>query len=149
MINKKVVLMLGLCVWLTGCATSGNKPNDVPNTTAGMGERYLLGRGVPQDNKKAFTYFEQAAAEGDVFAQNELAYMYAAGKGTPRDNVKAFHWYKEAANHGLASAQYNLGLLYLYGIGTPQNKTQAIKWFKQSASYRFEPAMIALAKYQG
>lgn len=146
---KKLIVLVGLCALFAGCSTMGNSQADnVPNTTAGMGERYLLGRGVSQDYQKAFVYFSKAAEEGDVFAQNELGYLYAAGKGTPQDNAKALVWYKQAAEHGLASAQYNVGLMYLYGLGTVPNKVEAMKWFHQSAASRFEPALKAVARYQ-
>src|SRR5580704_10295129 len=96
---KKWILLMGLCVLFTGCST-GRFPGETgPVSTTDMGERYLLGRGVPQNNAKAFSYFTQAANEGNPFAQNELAYMYAAGKGTKRDDAKALFWYRKAANN--------------------------------------------------
>ncbi len=150
MFIRKLLLLAGLSVLFTGCSTWGDmQTGNVPDTTAGKGERYLLGYGVPQDNQKAFVYFNKAANEGDVFAQNELAYLYASGKGTPQDNVKAFEWYKKAAARGLASAQYNVGLMYMYGIGTAPDKAQAMTYFRQSAASSFEPALKAVARYQG
>lgn len=145
----KKLFVIGVGTVLVGCATTGSQSvKDIPNTTAGMGERYLLGHGVPQNNQKAFTYFEKAANEGDVFAQNEVAYMYAAGKGTHKDSAKALMWYKKAAERGLASAQYNLGLMYMNGIGTVTNKTEAMKWLQKSAKNKFEPALVALGQYR-
>lgn len=149
---KKMVLLIGLCVLFTGCSTGRYNGYDLFSgqsySTTDMGVRYLLGRGVPKDDSKAFYYFDKAANEGDPFAQNEVAYLYAAGKGTPRNYGKAFINYQKAAEHGLASAQYNLGLLYLHGLGTAPNKELAIKWFEKSANYGFEPARVALAKYK-
>lgn len=150
MSSKKLIIVLGLSVLFTGCTTgryaTGNLPGSHFSDTGAtsMGVRYLMGRGVPQNNEKAFGYFNKAAKNDDPFAQNELAYMYAAGKGTTRDNEKAFYWYQKAADHGLASAQYNLGLLYQKGIGTPKNPALATKWFKESAAHGFEPARRAL-----
>src|SRR3990167_3894460 len=120
---KRLILLMGLSVLFTGCST-GRYAGDMQGGyqgTSNMGVRYLLGRGVPQDNEKAFYYFKQAANDGDPLAQNELAYLYAAGKGTSRDYAQALIWYQKAADHDLASAQYNLGLMYLYGLGTPSN----------------------------
>lgn len=149
---RKLLLIIGLSVLFTGCSTGRYPGSDQMLaaqqglSNADLGKRYLLGRGVPQNNEKAFTYFSKAANEDDPFAQNELAYMYAAGKGTQRDDAKSFYWYQKAADHGLASAQYNLGLMYLRGLGTPANKELAIEWFKKSASHGFEPAKQALAR---
>lgn len=146
---KKLIIVAALSVLLVACST-GRMVNDANNpylkgTPVQMGERYLLGRGVPQNDKRAFYYFSQA--EDDPFAQNELAYMYATGKGTEQNYAKAFSFYQKAANHGLSSAQYSLGLFYLRGLGTEPNKALAIEWFKKSAAQGFEPAKRALKKY--
>ena len=147
---KKLLLLVGLCVLFAGCSTGRYSGDGFlrSDTTTDKGVRYLLGRGVRQDNAKAFYYFSQAANDDDPFAENELAYMYAAGKGTPRHYGKALAWYTKAANHGLASAQYNLGLMYAHGLGTPSNKAVAIEWFQKSAARGFEPARQALVHYQ-
>lgn len=148
MFIKNILSILGLSVLLAACSTNNylaaNSRAYSDNSKGNMGVRYLLGRGVKQDNEKAFYYFNKAAAEGDVLAQNEVAYLYAAGKGVPRNNTLAFHWYKKAAAHGLASAQYNLGLMYLHGLGTEKNASLAMESFKKSAAHGFEPAHIAL-----
>lgn len=148
---KRMLCLITLCLLFTGCATQHYEGLDVLSTKEGdsttlMGVRYLLGRGVKQDDERAFYYFNKAAADGNPFAQNEVAYLYAAGKGTPRDYTKAFAWYKEAAENGLVSAQYNLGLFYLYGLGTKANKSLAKQWIKKAATRGFAPARLTLAK---
>lgn len=150
MFTKKLILWMGLSMLLVGCSTGRSVETAMPQnvSTSEMGMRYLLGRGVPQDDAKAFSYFNQAAKEDDAFAQNELGYLYAAGKGTSQDYAKSFANYEKAANHGLASAQYNLGLLYLNGLGTAPNKTLAMQWFSKAAAKGFEPAKQALIKYR-
>lgn len=149
MLIRKLLLLIGLSLLFTGCTTTkfyGNGSAYGDSSPKSTGVRYLLGRGVEQNNQKAFYYFSKAADQGDVFAQNELAYMYAAGKGTSRNYAKSLSWYKKAAEHGLASAQYNLGLMYLHGLGTAPNKALAKSWFQKSAAHGFEPARIALNK---
>jgi uncharacterized protein len=145
MLIRKIILLVGLSLLFVGCSTGmyGDIPGR-PKTTADMGVRYLLGRGVEQNDEKAFYYFSKAAKEGDVFAVNELAYLYAAGKGTKRDYGKALELYQVAANQGLASAQYNLGLMYEHGLGTEPNKERAREWFHKAADLGFEPAKQAL-----
>lgn len=148
MFSKKSLILLGLSILFVGCSTNkyygNNSTTYSDNSAKSMGVRYLLGRGVPQNDAMAFSYFKKAADEGDPFAQNELGYLYAAGKGTPRDNAKAFSWYKKAAEHGLASAQYNVGLFYLHGMGVQADAAQARAWFQKSAAHGFEPARLAL-----
>jgi len=146
---KKSLILIGLSVLLAACSTErypGHAQGSQAESATDTGVRYLLGRGVPRSDTKAFYYFNQAADQGDPFAQNEVAYMYAAGKGTPRDYTKAFKYYQLAADHGLASAQYNLGVFYLRGLGTQANKELAVKWFRKSASHGFEPAKRMLAR---
>lgn len=147
---KNLVLLLGLCVLFTGCSTTKYYDQHSvalsDNSAKNMGIRYLLGRGVEQNNEKAFYYFTKAANQGDALAQNELAYMYAAGKGAQRDNEKALKWYQQAAKQGLASAQYNLALMYLNGLGTSPNQALGEQWLKESASRGFEPARAKLAQ---
>jgi TPR repeat protein len=151
MFVRNLLLLVGLSVLLAGCSTGRYSGYDYAASHSAspteMGSRYLLGRGVPQNNEMAFSYFSQAGEE-DPSAQNELGYMYATGKGTTQDYRKAIYYYEKAANNGLASAQYNLGLLYLHGLGTEPNKTVAMKWFQLSAAHGFEPAKQALKKYQ-
>lgn len=146
----KSLLLVGLSLLFTSCSTGRytgvNSLAYSDNSPRNMGIRYLLGRGVEQNNEQAFYYFSKGAYNDDAFSQNELAYLYAAGKGTRRDDGKALRWYKKAAEHGLASAQYNLGFMYLHGLGTPRNEALAKSWFHQSAAHGFEPARVALAQ---
>jgi len=146
----KILVFIGLSMLLAACSTNNylasNSPAYSDNNPRNVGVRYLLGRGVKQDDEKAFYYFNKAANQGDALAQNEVAYLHAAGKGTPRNSEQAFQWYKKAADQGLASAQYSLGLMYLRGVGTNQDKTLALSWFKKSAEHGFEPAQFALQK---
>ncbi|HLB43473.1 MAG: hypothetical protein A3F13_07225 [Gammaproteobacteria bacterium RIFCSPHIGHO2_12_FULL_40_19] len=142
---KKIIFLAGLSVLFAGCSTTRFGGSDTlsahySDASTAMGVRYLLGRGVPQADAKAFQYFSEAADNDDPFAENEVAYMYAAGKGTTKDYTKAFFYYQKAANHGLGSAEYNLGLLYLKGLGTKQDPVLAAQWFKKSAARGFQPA---------
>lgn len=151
--NKLVVLM-GICLLITGCQTTpttyegntGYMQSGQPEAPEHLGMRYLLGRGVPQDNNKAFENFLIAANEDDAFAQNQVAYMYAAGQGTQQNYLNAFDYYQKAANHGLASAQYNLGMLYERGLGTAPNHAVACSFFQKAMAKGFEPARVAMAK---
>lgn len=148
------IVMCVLTATLVGCATPrymGNSDNAAAiakESDTKLGVRYLLGRGVPQSDERAFHYFLAAARDNDPFAQNEVAYLYAAGKGTERNDEKAFEYYQKAANNGLASAQYNLGLFYQQGIGVEKNDTLAMSWFQKSSAHGFEPAKKALSKIQ-
>jgi TPR repeat protein len=145
------IAAVGLSLLLSACASTHKSDNIYPDSpmskgksNSDLGVRYLLGRGVVQNDVKAFYYFSQEAEEGNPFAQNEIAYMYAVGKGTSKNVSLAFYYYQKAAEQDLASAQYNLSLMYRYGIGIEPNKELELKWLNKSAAHGFEPAKQAL-----
>lgn len=147
MLVKKLLFLVALSLSLFACSTDKMPHTGLwsgQETDTAKGIRYLLGRGVQQDDAKAFYYFKRAAQQNDPFAQNELAYLYAAGKGVKKSNNQAFFWYQEAATQGLASAEYNVGFFYLHGLGVKKDKKKAIYWFNQAAQKGFGPAVKIL-----
>ena len=47
---------------------------------------------------------EQAAAQGDDYAQHNLGVMYSFGRGVAQDDAEAVRWYRKAAEQGNADA---------------------------------------------
>ncbi len=106
-----------------------------------LGEIYNSGKGVPQDNKEAASWYRKAAERGDAGAQASLGMMYENGIGVPQDGKKAVSWYHKAAEQGHAEAQYILGGLYKKGQGALQmDLVQAYKWFNLAVATGFEIA---------
>lgn len=93
-----------------------------------LGLLYHEGRGVPQNHRKAVTWFRKAANQGYAKARFNLAVMYEHGRGVPQDYQEATKWYHKAADQGDARAQFNLGSLYYEGHGVVQDYVQAHKW---------------------
>ncbi|WP_244060851.1 tetratricopeptide repeat protein, partial [Aeromonas caviae] len=60
----------------------------------GLGSMYELGKGVPQDDKQAVTWYHKAAEQGNAEAQFNLGVMYAKGQGVPQDYKQAAVWYR-------------------------------------------------------
>lgn len=58
------------------------------------------GRGIPQNDDKAYEWFQKAAEQGNAMAQCNLGLMYGSGHGVPQDDIKAFEWYQKAAEQG-------------------------------------------------
>ncbi|MFQ5619277.1 MAG: SPOR domain-containing protein [Rhodospirillales bacterium] len=81
----------------------------------------------------ALAEFRQAAEQGSVVAQVNLAAMYYKGKGVPRNDAEAAKWYRKAADQGDAVAQNNIGLMYDNGRGVPQDYGEAVKWYRRAA----------------
>ena len=96
-----------------------------------------LGAGISAykrgDYAIALAEFMQAAEQGSVVAQINLAAMYYKGQGVPQDDAEAAKWYRKAADQGDAVAQNNIGLMYDNGRGVPQDYGEAVKWYRRAA----------------
>ena len=58
-------------------------------------------------------YKQEAADQGNAFAQTELGVAYHNGHGVARNDPAALSWIQKAANQGLALAEFNLGATYV------------------------------------
>ena len=65
----------------------------------------------PENQKKAFILFEQAARKNLADAQYFLALCYEYGKGTPKNPGEAIEWYRRASENDKPEALYQLGML--------------------------------------
>ncbi|NCF81154.1 MAG: sel1 repeat family protein [Proteobacteria bacterium] len=99
-----------------------------------LGVMYEYGRGVPQDDAAAVTWYRKAAMQGVDAAQYRLAVMYENGWGVPKNNVEAVVWYRSAAEQGHALAQHDLAFMYVAGKGVPQDYVRAYMWLDIAVS---------------
>jgi TPR repeat protein len=86
------------------------------------------------DGIESYNHAQQAAAQGNAEAQNNLGFLYAKGSGVPEDYIQAEKWYEKAAAQGNAEAQNRLGVLYDMGQGVPQNYAKARQWYEKAAA---------------
>jgi hypothetical protein len=107
---------------------------------------YDQGKGVKEDQCKAFTYYRRAAQLGDIIAQANLGVQYIVGLGVRPDAEKAVYWWKKAARRGDSKAQYNLGKYYLEGIGAKNKKRHAKTWLQKAAAQGHSLARSTLEK---
>jgi TPR repeat protein len=119
-----------------------------------LGLRYVIGAGVPRNDREAVKWFQKAIAlwitqtaaaaddiatlrakaeKGDAEAQFGLGRKYRFGIGVPRNDGEAVKWYRKAAEQGLAKAQYNLANAYHLGRGVPKDVRKAVKWYRKAA----------------
>ena len=101
------------------------------------------------DMGAAFLVFRQAAEQGNVAAQVELASFYdptlPAKASFPHDGAQAADWYERAALTGLAEAQRKLGLLLAKGgAGLTADAAKAKVWLQQAAVQNDIDAKTAL-----
>jgi TPR repeat protein len=99
-----------------------------------LGRMHHEGRGLPEDNQKAYELARKAAEQGDGDAEALLGVLYAQGQGVPKDDAEAARWFHKAAQRGNASGQSKTGMCYLRGIGVPKDCVTAWMWFDLAAS---------------
>lgn len=111
-----------------------------PYAQAMLGNMYLYGEGVDEDDAKALLWLTRAARRGDDMALNWLGIMYAAGRGVPQDLTLAVQFYRQAAEQGNHAAQTNLAMAYEDGRGVPQDLVQARLWYERAIAQGSEVA---------
>ncbi len=87
----------------------------------------------------------EAAANGDVRAQFEVAAILTEGRAVPQDYAAAAIWYERAAAAGFAPAQYRLGSLYENGNGVEKSLENAKLWYERAAEAGNRMSMHNLA----
>lgn len=131
-----MILFGWLVVWLF-CALSCFAQSDdlLKRAQAGdadaqfaLGQAYEDGKGVPQDDEAAISWYKKAADQGNAKAENSLGVMYRQGRGVPQDKEEALRWYKMAARHALPEADFNVAISYYNGDGTPTDLDRAYAW---------------------
>jgi len=96
---------------------------------------YLNGDGgLPREPAKAAYWFEQAAIQGNAYAEKRLGDLYEQGLGVPANPKLAFDWRLKAANRGAVEAQLKVGKMYQEGAGVAKDIDQAIHWFHRAAT---------------
>ena len=61
-----------------------------------LGNMYVEGHGVPQDDQQAVSWFRMAAEQGFAPAQVNLGVMHTQGQGVEQDLVEAHKWFNIA-----------------------------------------------------
>jgi TPR repeat protein len=127
-----------------------------------LARAYSVGREVPKDDAKAFTYFEQIAdQQADISPSSPIA-KYAAEAfvalgqyyldGIPAmplasNPVYAVDLFRHAASYfGNAEAQYRLARLYMNGTGVEKNVGLAVNWLAIAAKKQHAASQATLGE---
>ncbi|MCD2322812.1 sel1 repeat family protein [Sphingomonas sp. IC-56] len=86
------------------------------------------------DAKAAFSWFNQAAAQGHLMALNMVGRCYDLGWGVPVDKVRAAECFRIAAERGLDWGMYNYATALTLGEGVAEDKPAALQWFERAAA---------------
>lgn len=113
-----------------------------------LGNLYLVGLGVKEDDKQAAFWLTKAAAQGNAGAKEQLTKMQKQASAASKDNKSssdadeaydngdyklAEKKYRKAATQGNVNAQNRLGIMYYNGQGVKKDYKQAATWFLRSA----------------
>ena len=106
--------------WLEPLANQGN-----PVAMNYYGRMFRDGLYFTQDLCKAFSLFEQSAAQGNAEGKVLLSGMYYRQK----DYGRAIELCRQSANQGNPIATRNIGIFYENGYGVNQDYQEALKWY--------------------
>jgi len=91
------------------------------------GEKYLYGRGVPEDCARAQRNLEIGARGSNAKAQTLLGAMYATGHCVGRDLPTAYRWFAQALHGDPGNSRVQRDLEVLWKQMTPEERQVAMK----------------------
>ncbi len=91
------------------------------------GEKYLYGRGVPEDCARAQRNLQIGARQSNPKAQTLLGAMYATGHCVNRDLPTAYRWFAKALHGDPGNSRVQRDLEVLWKQMTPEEKQLAMK----------------------
>lgn len=101
-----------------------------------LGGAYSWGKGVPENQKKAFELFQKACDLGSANGCSNVGFFYEKGvdsAGVAKDLSKAFAFYKKACDMVYAQGCANLGALYYNGGDGVKKDINAAKNYSKKA----------------
>lgn len=97
-----------------------------------VGEMYRYGVGTDKDEKKAFSYYEKAAAFGDVDGIVKVGRAYLNGIGVPVDYEKSLHFLESAASQNSPEAMVLIAYQYENGKGVAIDYEKPLQWLARA-----------------
>jgi TPR repeat protein len=116
-----------------------------PNAQFLLGMLYDAGKGVPQDQSIAASWYRKAAEQNHLLGRLYLGILYYSGQGVKQNYAEAARWLRAPAESGNDEAQFYLGSLYSRGTGVKKDPAEAIRWLTRAAAQRNTRAMGLLA----
>jgi hypothetical protein len=127
------------------CRIQKHADNGNAETLFRLGVKYHLGGyGFKKNLKRAFQFYELAAAQRMVLAQTMLGMFYEQGRGIDINWTIAVKWYRLAAEQGHSTAQAYVGRMFYYGKGVTQSFDESVRWFRLGAAKGNPPSLYNL-----
>lgn len=107
--------------------------------------------GFEKNPKKAFEWFQKAAAMGDPQGMFEVGMAYQVGEVVAADQKKAFEWWLASAKNDGYEAYRNVAIGYYLGDVVKRDYAQAVRWAEKGVGVHDEYCafMLGLAYYKG
>lgn len=126
---------------------------ELPEADMHIGDLYINGHGVRQDETQGLAWYGKAAQAGSIVAAIHLGYAYERGLyHAKQDYAQALQWYRKAADLSDATAEYLAGRIYEHP-GSLQDYKQAAQWLQKASQQGVAEAQYHLgllyAKGQG
>ncbi len=96
------------------------------------GEMYRYGVGTEKNEKKAFSYYEKAAALGDVDGIVKVGRAWLNGIGVLTDYQKALYFFEKAAEQDNPEAMILTAYQYENGKGVDVNFEKSLEWLTRA-----------------
>ena len=90
-------------------------------------QKYIYGRGAPQDCDRGMRLLKPAANQGNAKAMIEMGALYSAGLCTPRDLPTAYRWFAVALRKDPENTSVQADLSKLWSEMTQPERQLAIK----------------------
>ncbi|WP_375055595.1 tetratricopeptide repeat protein [Zobellella sp. DQSA1] len=149
---KKCLILVGVAVTLSACATSTSKETLRFCDDTGCSERSSSSATADYLDEPPVVKSEQIlkleeAASSDPRAAYDLALRYFRGDGIQRNSYQALQWMRKAGESGLLHAQQALGGYYLSGLEEMGSDPQeAEKWLSMAAAQGDQESASLLAE---
>lgn len=142
--NMKSRLLLFLTIACIKLHAQRSPADSLTEIRLAEAKKYLMGIGIPKDERRAFDLYSKLAEAGSAKAMNALGKIYAKGVGVTRDKNQAIQWFLQAAKNGIVEGWYNIGLVYKEDIEKP-DFVNAYAYFDTAAKHGDEQSIYALA----
>lgn len=98
-------------------SAAAKRPEPEPPAGADLvasGEKYLYGRGTPQNCRQAIHDFNAAAQQENARAMAHLGALYATGECVPLNRVQAYQWFSRALAKDRSNTylEHNMSMLW-------------------------------------
>ncbi len=103
------------------------KPDPRQDRMLVAGEKYLYGRGVPQDCNQALVYFRAAAEKQNAPAMSHLGAMYASGHCVTQNKIAAYKWFSRASESEPSNQWISRSMNMLWRDMSPQERASVAR----------------------